>query len=449
MKKMIRSMLLLLLAVLITAEPAAAAGWGLLPARAGLSVNVVCENCALYTPEGQSPVFTGQGYMVRPGEELILRFEPEGTVPPGQYFTRTYLFTDTATGAPFQVELSYIGSSSDLGFVMPDGHAGITISAQMAVRQQLTINLTQYDTGEVPIEAIGLAMEYYVAHGAADVNPMDVDLNEDGQKDLRMQINETYATVFRLPGADQVKKAVTITYDPPEYYYLCKYRTLTFDVVRPEDTSAVGKTVVINGLRYIITSPSTASFIGLKKKNSKSSVIIPDVIAPGGKQYRVTAIASRALYRDKKVKTLSIGRNVTAIGTQALLKCAALKTVKGGTGVTVIGNQAFRSCVRLSSFPVMKQLQKIGSVAFYNCKRLIKFTLDTKVSSIGSQAFRGCSQLRMITVNTLKLTKKSVGVNAFQFIYGKATFKIKPAKLKLYKSIFRTKGGAPKNCRYK
>ena len=66
------------------------------------------------------------------------------------------------------------------------------------------------------------------------------------------------------------------------------------------------------------------------------------------------------------------------------------------------------------------------------------------MKKIGKQSFYGCKKLKTITVKTAKLTKSSVGSNAFKGISAKATIKVPKSKLKSYQSIMRARGAGKK-----
>ena len=85
-----------------------------------------------------------------------------------------------------------------------------------------------------------------------------------------------------------------------------------------------------------------------------------------GITYKVTSIAANAFRKNKKVTTVTIGKNVTAI----------------------------------------------GSKAFYNCSGLTALAIPSKVEKIGKHAFEGCSLLKTIRINTKRLTKKTVSEDA-------------------------------------
>ena len=175
--------------------------------------------------------------------------------------------------------------------------------------------------------------------------------------------------------------------------------------------------------KYTINPDGTARYD--KPAKSAATVTIPDVIDVDGFSVPVTSIADKAFYKNKKLKTITIGKNIKTIGKSAFASCAKLKTVKGGTGVVTIKASAFK-----------------GS------KKLTAITLNKKVKTIGKNAFYGCKALKTVTIKTTKLTSKTVGANAFKGIASKATFKCPSKKLKDYKKLLKKKG-APGKAKYK
>ncbi len=209
-----------------------------------------------------------------------------------------------------------------------------------------------------------------------------------------------------------------------------------------------GDSFVSGGMKYQILTDKTVSFLGLDKAKSETSVSIPARVTFGGKSYKVTEIAAKALYKDTKVITVTIGQYVETIGKSAFYGAKVLTTVKGGKEVTSIGNSAFASCVKLKDFPVLGNLKTIGANALKGCKALTKFTIGQNVVKIGNGAFNGCTKLKKWTVKSAKLKAKSVGADAFKNIGKKASFECPSKKLaKSYETIFR-KAGAPKSAKF-
>lgn len=111
-----------------------------------------------------------------------------------------------------------------------------------------------------------------------------------------------------------------------------------------------------NGL-YKVTGTGQVEYV--KPVKGKASLTIPATIKKSGAAYQVTSVAGKALKGNKKVKALTIGKNVKSIGKQA----------------------------------------------FYNCKKLKNITIDTTkltAKSVGSNAFRGTSAKGTVKVPASK-----------------------------------------------
>nr|MCR5102950.1 leucine-rich repeat domain-containing protein [Eubacterium sp.] len=148
-----------------------------------------------------------------------------------------------------------------------------------------------------------------------------------------------------------------------------------------------------------------------------TSVTIPATVKINGKSYKVTAIEANAFKGNKKLKTVTIGKNITTIGKGAFSGCTALTTVKGGAKVNTI-----------------------GANAFMNCKQLKKYIVTSKVSKIGAKAFYGCKSLKNIKINSKKLGKNSLGKKCFKSINKKAVIMVIKSKKKTYTSYINKSG---------
>ena len=138
----------------------------------------------------------------------------------------------------------------------------------------------------------------------------------------------------------------------------------------------------------------TADTVSFASASDAASVVVPDQVVYGGKTYRVTSIADKAFMGRKKLKKVKIGKHIETIGKQAFAGCTSLK----------------------------------------------KITIPAAVRTIGASAFSGDKKLSSVTVKSTKLTKKSVGKNAFKGISSKAVFKLNKSNLKTYKKFLKKKG---------
>ena len=216
--------------------------------------------------------------------------------------------------------------------------------------------------------------------------------------------------------------------------------------------------------KYKVTGTSTVAFNGIKSTKT-TKVTIPKTVKYGGKTFKVTSIADKALKGKTKVTKVIIGDNVTVIGKNAFYGCTKLSKVTMGTKIKTIGTSAFKNCSKLTKISIGKNVKTIGVSAFEDCKKLSKVTIGSavttiedkafkncvaltsiiipsKVTKIDKQAFYGCKKLKTITIKSTKL--KTVGKEALKGINSKATIKVPKSKLSAYKKLFKGKGQGSK-----
>lgn len=112
------------------------------------------------------------------------------------------------------------------------------------------------------------------------------------------------------------------------------------------DSAAVGSTVTVGKGVYKITSASTVTFVRPVSKNLKS-ITIPASVTINGISYQVTAIKASAFAKNKKLKTVVIGKNVKKIGKKAFYNCSKLKKVTfKGKKIKSIGAKAFKNTAK-------------------------------------------------------------------------------------------------------
>lgn len=94
-------------------------------------------------------------------------------------------------------------------------------------------------------------------------------------------------------------------------------------------TVSVKKNVefIIGKYKYKTTDSSALAFAGVNTTSLKK-VVIEDTVKIGAKKYKVTSIASKALYYNKKVTSVTIGANIKTIGSSAFNGCKNLSTIK-------------------------------------------------------------------------------------------------------------------------
>lgn len=115
-----------------------------------------------------------------------------------------------------------------------------------------------------------------------------------------------------------------------------------------------GATFTYGSYKYKVTSSSTVAFIGLAKKEVER-VIIPKTVKYGGKTFKVTAIADKALKGKTKVTQITVGNNVKIIGKQAFYGCKNLKTLTiKSTKLEEVGSKALKGINSKATIKVPK-----------------------------------------------------------------------------------------------
>lgn len=164
--------------------------------------------------------------------------------------------------------------------------------------------------------------------------------------------------------------------------------------------AAKGKKLTVTGLKCTVKVTSAnksnpqVAYIGTTNKKA-TQVKVPDTVSFNGVTYKVTSIADKAFYKNKKMKTVTVGKNVISIGKGAFQNCTNLKTV----------------------------------------------TIKSKVlNKIGANAFSGDKKLTKISLKTGKFTKNSIGKNVLKGTAKKLVIKVPGNKISPYKRYFKNKG---------
>ncbi len=113
-------------------------------------------------------------------------------------------------------------------------------------------------------------------------------------------------------------------------------------VLKKAPKKAVATDKASNGF-YEIASAAAVTFSKMINAEA-TSVTIPDSVTVGGKKYKVTKIAANAFLNQKKLKKITIGRNIKTIGKKAFYGCKNLKKISILTTKLkkkTVGKQAF------------------------------------------------------------------------------------------------------------
>lgn len=138
----------------------------------------------------------------------------------------------------------------------------------------------------------------------------------------------------------------------------------------PSDVPAeVAKGAVIenNNAVYKVTSNTASKRTVEYTSASKDTVTlkIPNSVKIGGKAFKVTSIAPRALLKNTNTAKVIIGNNVEKIKNGAFRECAVLQEVQIGSKVKEIGTRCFYKSRLLGTIVIKSgQIEKIGDKAF-------------------------------------------------------------------------------------
>ncbi len=127
---------------------------------------------------------------------------------------------------------------------------------------------------------------------------------------------------------------------------------------------------------YKVTKPSVKNgMVELSKADkTKSNVTVPDTITVDGVTYKVISISKDAFKGNKKLKKVTIGKNVTKINANAFNGCKNLKTVTvKSTQIKTVGRNAFKGINAKAKIKVPKSKLKYYKELF--AKKGLKSTV--------------------------------------------------------------------------
>ena len=98
------------------------------------------------------------------------------------------------------------------------------------------------------------------------------------------------------------------------------------------DTLTIGQVVVnqADGASYTIKKNADHVYeveYKAPKNKKQTKIIVPDTIKINGVTYKVTSIAKNAFKNNKKLKTVTVGKNVSKMGANVFTGCKKLKTI--------------------------------------------------------------------------------------------------------------------------
>lgn len=94
---------------------------------------------------------------------------------------------------------------------------------------------------------------------------------------------------------------------------------------------------------YLITSEGSVTYVSVQK--NVTNVSVPAEVKIAGKKYKVTEIKANAFKNNKKLKKVTIGKNIRKIGKNAFYGCKNLKSITVKTSLLTkknVGKNAFK-----------------------------------------------------------------------------------------------------------
>lgn len=134
---------------------------------------------------------------------------------------------------------------------------------------------------------------------------------------------------------------------------------------------------------YKVTDVKKKTVTYSKTKTTSKKAVVPDTITVNGTKLKVTAVGASAFAGNKKIKTVTLGKNITKIGTKAFYKAKNLSqiTVNGNT-IKSIGKNAFSGVKKNCKITVRakdkKQYNKIVKLIKKAGAKKVKFAYKKK-----------------------------------------------------------------------
>lgn len=145
------------------------------------------------------------------------------------------------------------------------------------------------------------------------------------------------------------------------------------------------------GFVYIVDTASKEAGV-LGGTTLSGNVTVPDDMNYEGSSYPVTRILESAFISNKKIVSVTTGRNLKVIEESAF-KSSMIESIKL-VAVEEIGKTAFVKCENLSSIDLGSSVISIGAEAFGEAKAFTgEFTIPAKVTHIGANPWYNCTGL--------------------------------------------------------
>ena len=163
-------------------------------------------------------------------------------------------------------------------------------------------------------------------------------------------------------------------------------------------SAASGYTASTEGLEFKILSEQdlTATVVGVKD-DVGGAVYLPSYVSIAGTRYKVTEIAERAFYTNKKITSVIMSDSITRIAKSAFHSCTKMTELICGAGVEVIENDAMLGCESLEKLHLCRSVKSIGLAAFDACAKLL--SIDYEGTKQEFSEINNTANMGSITIN--------------------------------------------------
>lgn len=164
------------------------------------------------------------------------------------------------------------------------------------------------------------------------------------------------------------------------------------EIKAKEDKSPVKKGQSYNSgnYRYKVLNVSKKTVAVTRTLKASKTIKVPNTVKIKGKTFKVTEIAKNAFKNNKKVETVTIGKNVTKIGANAFSGSKKLKKVTiNSTVLTTIDKQAFYNCKKLATVKIVsKKLKTVAKQSFKGTAKKIKVDVPNSKKKAYKKLFK-------------------------------------------------------------
>lgn len=172
--------------------------------------------------------------------------------------------------------------------------------------------------------------------------------------------------------------------------------------------SSNSQTFTIDDITYTLTTSSTVAVF--ECTDSKTEVVVPEMVQYNNITYSVTSIGRSAFYNRASLQFVTLPNSVASIGIDAFYGCSSLQSFNIPSSVSIIKNSTFYGCVSLQSIDIPNSVTQIEEWAFCYCSSLTSLHIPNSVTVIDNFAFWGCSALTTIDIPS---SISSIGKSTF------------------------------------